>query len=90
MARFEKDPQAVLDFVVDWSQWLGTDTIATATWSDPAPAGITIVTSTKTNTECTVWLSGGTVDQVYSLTNKIVTVGGRTDERTIEIVIKNR
>lgn len=85
---FEKDPDAVLDYTVDWSTWLGSDTISTSGWT--VDSGLTTVTSANTTTTATVWVSGGTLDHTYSLTNTIVTAGNRTDERTIRIVVKNK
>jgi len=80
-ATFTKDPSAVLDYAIDWSAWLGSDTIATSTWS--VPTGITRDSDTNTTTRATIWLSGGTAGQTYQLTNTITTAGGRTDQRTI-------
>jgi hypothetical protein len=80
-----KDPQAVLDYPIDWESWLEGDTIATSTWT--ADAGITIESDTNTATTTTVWLSGGTLDAIYSLTNHIVTAAGREDDRTIQVRI---
>lgn len=86
--KFTKDPEAVLDYVVDWSDWLEADTISASSWD--APTGITVVTDTNTTTTATVWLSGGTVGERYELTNEIVTDGGRTDDRTIAILVKQK
>ena len=38
MTTFLKDPDAVLDYSVDWSKWLAGDQIQTSAWlvSDPA------------------------------------------------------
>ena len=80
---FYKDPDAILDYQIDWTAWLGSDTIATSTWT--VPTGITKVTSTNTTLTATIWVSGGTVDTSYMLANKIVTAGGRTEERSIWI-----
>lgn len=87
-ATFVKDPSAILDYAIDWSTWLGSDTIATSTWS--ASAGITINSNTNTTTRATVWLSGGTAGNTYQLTNTITTAGGRTDQRTIAVEVKDR
>lgn len=87
-ATFVKDPSAVLDFAIDWATWLGSDTIATSTWS--APAGIAVDSSANSPTRATVWLSGGTAGNTYQLTNTIVTAGGRTDQRTIAIEVRDR
>lgn len=85
---FTKDPQAVLDYEVDWSAWLGEDTISASTWT--APDGITIDSDSFTATTATVWLSGGEIGQSYDATNEIVTDGGRTDDRTIRIKVKQK
>ena len=85
--RFTKDPQAVLDYVIDWSAWLVADTISASTWT--VPAGLTKVIDTKTTTSATVWLSGGAAGQQYQVVNTITTAGGRTEERTLTIVVEN-
>lgn len=85
---FTKDPEAILDYVVDWSDWLVGDTIATSTWV--ADSGITIDDDDNTTTTATVWLSGGTVGTVYEATNSIVTAAGREDDRTITVIVLER
>lgn len=83
-----KDPHDVLDYEVDWSNWLPAgDTILVSEWI--APAGITMDSETNTNTTTTIWLSGGTAGQSYALTNRITTAGGRTRDRTITIRVKD-
>lgn len=86
--NFTKDPAAVLDYAGDWSAWLGADTIASSSWT--IPTGITKDSDSNTTTTVTIWLSGGTDGSVYNLTNRIVTAGGRTDERTITINVVNQ
>ena len=81
--RFTKDPEAVLDYQVDWSDWLDDDTIDTSEWT--VPAGLTEDSDSNTYTVAKVWLSGGTAGATYAVENKITTTDGRTDERTIYI-----
>lgn len=83
-----KDPAAVLDYYVDWTNWLtGTETLASSTWTT-TNTGITLGTATgSTSGTSTVWVSGGSVGEVYDVTNKIVTSGSRTDERTIQFTV---
>ena len=83
--NFEKDPNAILDFTVDWTDWLGSDTIVTGTWI--IPSGITEVSRSNTTKISTVFVSGGASGQTYSLVNRINTSGGRTDDRTIFILV---
>lgn len=86
--QFQKDPDEVLDYQVDWTSWLGSDTITTSTWA--VPTGITRASHTNTTKTATVWLSGGTAGTSYELQNKIVTASGRTAERTIRILVKQK
>ncbi len=85
---FTKDPDAVLDYAVDWTLWLAGDEIATSDWT--VPAGLNKVTDTKTTTKATVWVSGGQAGQSYTVTNRITTTGGRTDDRSITVKVENR
>ncbi len=59
-------------------------------YNDTATSCLTVASSSLTTTTVTPWLSGGTAGTVYSVACKIVTVGGRTDERTIEIQVVER
>ncbi len=89
---FHKDPDAVLDYVWDWTSWLGGDDSITAhTVTTPAvDDGVTIDSSTVDGGKVTVWLSGGTARQAYDVTCRIVTAGGRTDERTSRFRVQER
>ncbi len=60
-----KDPDAVLDYSIDWTTWLAGDTLATSVWT--VPAGITKDSETNTTSKSTVWLSGGTAGEVYEV-----------------------
>ncbi|MGA5467183.1 hypothetical protein [Mycobacterium sp. NPDC050041] len=78
-----KDPDAVLDYVFDWSEWLDGDTISSATVTIEGPTGDTSITvddSSFTDTTTTVWLSAGTENHNYLITWRVVTAGGRTDD----------
>ena len=76
---------APVDYGIDWSDWLGTDTIATSTWT-VSPAGLTIVTNDKTTQATSVQVSGGVRGIVYRLANRIVSVtGGLGPERGITV-----
>jgi hypothetical protein len=43
-----------------------------------------------TTTTTTVWLSGGTAGYNYKVENRITTVGGRTDDRTLLIRVREQ
>lgn len=77
---FTKDPNAILDYTVDWTRWLNGDAIATSEWT--IPDGLTKVTDSRTSKTATVWLSSGGAGQSYTITNRITTTGGRTEDRS--------
>lgn len=85
-----KDPDAVLDYTMDWSEWLETgDTITgTPTWT--VPTGLTKASQSNTTTAATAWISGGVAGMNYLVACKIVTAGGRTDERSFRVKCVNR
>lgn len=86
--NWDKDPDAILDWKFDWSSWLAvSETIATSDFE--VSPGLTVTTDSHTNTNTTVWLSGGTPG-VYRVTNRITTNQGRTDDRSITIRVKDR
>ena len=85
IARYAKDPNDVLDYGEDWSAWLGADTIAASSWL--VPAGIIKNSDGFTPTTTTIWLAGGTAGMQYRLVNRITTVGGRTKDRSIDILV---
>ena len=67
---------------------LGTDTITDSEWI--VPDGLAKVTDSQTATSATIWLSGGTAGTNYTLTNRIVTVGGRTEDRSFTVRLQER
>ena len=87
---FTKDPDAVLDYSVDWSQWLASDQIASSEWLLEGGALIEKVTDSHTAAKTTVWLRGGQAGTTYLVTNRIVTVDGRTDDRSISVRVEDR
>lgn len=90
LKTFTKDPSATLDYTLDWyaDGWLGTDTISAVTWV--VPSGLTQASSSNTTTTATIWLSGGTVGTDYEVTCRITTAGGRVDDRTLRLQVRNR
>ena len=85
---FTKDPNAVLDYSLDWTRWLDGDAIATSEWI--VPDGLVRVTDSRTTKIATVWLSGGLAGQSYTITNRITTTGGRTEDRSFAVKVEER
>lgn len=96
-----KDPDAVLDYSIAWDAWLEGDTIASSSWT--VTAGLTkgaeaVNASAVTlngvrrpaSTVATVWLSGGNAGTTYTVTNRIVTAAGRTEDRSFRVKVEAR
>lgn len=89
MEQYTKDPAAELDYQRDWSDWLKDgDTISESAWL--VPSGLMLEDQDHDTTSATVWLSGGTLDEEYLVTNEVVTAGGRTDRRSILVTVQKR
>lgn len=84
-----KDPNAVLDYSLDLSAWLTDigDTLASLTVT---PIGCTANSSAISGTKCVAWISGGTAGETATVTFRFTTTGGRTDDRTIYLKMKER
>lgn len=95
-----KDPDAVLDYLWNWADYLGTDTIAAADFavydtagqllddSESGYDGVAVDSSSAADTTATVWLSGGEVGTKYVVTCHITSAGGREDDRSLHLTIK--
>lgn len=89
MASYIKDPDALLDYKLNWSLWLeGLDTISNSNWI--VPTGLTLEANVFNDTTTTAWLSGGDLNTTYKVVNRINTAAGRVEDRTITIRIRNR
>jgi hypothetical protein len=86
-----KDPDAVLDYSIDWSDWLtGSEVITVSTWT--VPSGITKDSDSNDDTQTVIWLSGGTAGNTYKIVNHIETDSSpvRKDDRSISVYIVER
>lgn len=81
----DKDPDEILDYLVDWSARLAGDVISTSLWL--VPTGIVRASDSHATATTTIWLTGGTLGKYYDLLNRIVTAGGRTMDQTIRLRI---
>lgn len=92
MTVYAKDPQAVIDYSLDWDDFYleSGETIATSVWSVLPSGEMAIDGSANTTSVATVTVSAGTNGHVYRLTNRITTSLGRTEERSVTIRVMDR
>jgi hypothetical protein len=85
---FEKDPNNVADYQINWANLIGADTISgTPVWTI-TPSGLTKDSQTNTTTTSTIWLSGGVAGVTYTVNCRITTAGLRTFDEDLIIGVK--
>lgn len=92
----DKDPEAVLDYTLDWVEYLPSGgELSTATWSIDSISGdtdpLTIDTSAVVSvSKTTAVISGGTAGNIYTVRCLVTTTDDTTDRRSFRISVKNR
>ena len=91
----EKDPYAVLDYTLDWTNWMPSgDTITSISVSAETITGdttpLTIDSTSNTDYLATANISAGTAGNIYNVEFKIVTTNGLQDSRNFRIKVLER
>ena len=85
-----KDPDAVLDYTWDWGGWLDDITDTISSHEMVVETGVVCDSSSIVAKTVVAWISGGIAGTTYRVACRVVTAGGRTDDRSIFIKIKER
>lgn len=85
-----KDPNEVEDYGIDFTDRLGCDMIASATWSLATPAGLTVASSEFCGPVASATFSGGTEGLKGKALCRLVTTNGRTLDDTAQLPIRSR
>lgn len=99
----DKDPDETVDYSVDWSRFLGDDTITSATWfikdangnkeqvsATEVVNGLQFVVGTIASQVATARFGLGTNNIRYTITCRINTAGGLQYERSIFLRIREK
>ena len=93
MSLYLKDPQARIDYAIDWSAaYLDGHVIAASAWSvaPETPDAISVVASSYDTQRTSATLSGGKAGHMYRVTNRITLTDGQSDERSISLRVEGR
>lgn len=86
----QKRPADVLDFDVDYEDWLTDDDTITTVTTSVLPAGELEVDSVQVaNPEVKVWVSGGVNGSTYDIEVTAATTGGRIKVECFKIRVKD-
>lgn len=83
-----KDPDEVIEYVVDWTTELGTDETID-TYQFIVEDGLTKVSDAKTSKKTQIKVSGGESGKTYQITNRLTTSLGQTLEETLSLPVLN-
>lgn len=93
MSYYLKDPQAVLDYSVEWGAgYLDGQVVSRSVWSvaPDEPDGVRVATQAVSPTRTAVTLEGGVPGKVYRVTNRVTLSDERSDERTLVLRVEER
>lgn len=93
--KFQQDPDEILDYSVDWRPWLADGDVISGVNVSLSEESMTDLVINEplpqfTTTHTTVWISGGTVGETYTVSIRVTTNGGRTGDRSIDITIREK
>lgn len=88
LGKFTKQPAEVLDYDVDFSDWLSNRTDLPQTFSVTVPTGIILDSSVRLGNVVKVVLSGGTSGQKYRITVRLSTDTGLLKEADFDVAVK--
>ena len=92
MSFYLKDPQATVDYAIDWSQYLDGKTIVASAWSiaPEEEGGVAVEEASFDTDRAAARASGGLIGHVYSLSNQVTLSDGSSDERSIALRVEQR
>lgn len=87
-----KDPDATLDYAIDWSEWIASgDSLASAVWTvSGADSAVVLSNDAVVGSVATVWVAGGTAGRSYTLNCRVTTNAGGIDDRSVQLIIFNK
>jgi hypothetical protein len=88
-----KDPQAALQYGIDWKDWLNSaDTLSTANWTVETTSTnqLTATDGSILDGVALITLNAGSTSTVYTVACKILTSSGYTDVRRFRVLVEPR
>lgn len=85
----QKDPDAVLDYSFDWTDWLAGVSDSIDSYSITG-TDVAVLSDSRNGAIITVWCGAATPGTVAKLVCRVVTAGARIEDRTIYLIVKER
>jgi hypothetical protein len=92
MSYYLKDPQARVDYSIDWTDYLDGQSVAASLWTvtPSEPGGIAVEQASFDLSRSAARLSGGLLGRVYTVSNQVTLSDGSLDERSITLRVEQR
>lgn len=85
-----KDPNATLDYTWDWTDWLAEIGDVIVAYDLAVEGSLSVASSQQTTTTVSAFISGGDLGETQTARCRITTEGGRIDDRSLWLKIRER
>ena len=89
LGNFNKQPIEVVDYDIDYSEWLTPGDNVQSAVVAVAPAGLTVESVFVNDPRVKIWVSGGTDSIRYKLTVTTTTADGRVKQDEFSVRVKD-
>ena len=88
LGKFTKQPNEVLDYDVDYTDWFAARTDTPSAYVVLADTGITVVGSARTGNIIKIILAGGTTGTKYKIQTRLTTTASLVKEAEFTVAVK--
>lgn len=85
-----KDPEAALDYEMDWSEWLEQGETISGVQVTSSDAALDVSNASTSDGKVLWRLTGGVASSDYFVTVQITTSSGQVDHRTVRVPVRNQ
>lgn len=85
-----KDPNAILDYVFDWSDWLDENETIDSHQILVERGSVAVDRNDRDGAQITAWISGGENGETARVVCRITTNAGRVDDRSLWLSVEHR
>ena len=89
LGNFTKQPVDVVDYDIDYSEWLTTGDNVQSTVVTVTPEGLTVDSVFVNDPRIKIWISGGTNGVTYKVTVTATTADGRVKQDEFRVKVKD-
>ena len=89
LGNFTKQPVEIIDYDIDYSEWLTAGDNVQGATVEVSPVGLTVESTFINDPRVKIWVSGGTTGTTYKLTVTATTAYGRVKQDEFKVKVKD-